>query len=90
MGVWNERRFIMKKKMMALLLTVSVICGMLSGCGGAPSSSASSEDGLPTYDLKMTAGITHGNLKMQMTASTMNTIAYIVPRVRMLICLKLG
>ena len=48
----------MKKKMMALLLTVSVICGMLSGCGGAPSSSASSEDGLPTYDLKMTAGIT--------------------------------
>ncbi len=39
---------------------------------------------------KMTAGITHGNLKMQMTASTMNTIAYIVPRVRMLICLKLG
>ena len=32
--------------------------GCVSGCGGAPSSSASSEDGLPTYDLKMTAGIT--------------------------------
>ena len=35
-------------------------------------------------------GITHGNLKMQITVRTMNTIAYIVPRVRMLICLKLG
>ena len=51
----------MNKKFLALLLFVSVICGVLSGCGGSkqPSASSGSSDGdLPSYDLKMTAGIT--------------------------------
>lgn len=53
---------IMNKRFLPLLLAASVICGVLSGCGGSTAdssdSAASSGDELPTYDLKMTAGIT--------------------------------
>ena len=52
----------MNKRFLPLLLAASVICGVLSGCGGSTAdssnSAASSGDELPTYDLKMTAGIT--------------------------------
>lgn len=53
----------MKKRFLSLLLAAGVICGVLSGCGGSTTadssdSGSSSGEELPTYDLKMTAGIT--------------------------------
>ncbi len=51
----------MKKKIFALLLTCCMTCGLLVGCGStsisAPKGDAADGE-LPTYELKMTAGVT--------------------------------